>query len=113
MEDSLPESPEVVAGIPIPGVPKDFGIPHDPAIPDIYAEGVALFMNYSSVTLVFNRNYGTPPEAQPVATIRMSPQQLYLVSLVLRKHFQRFSEQIGAPVIPSEVREALGIPEEW
>ncbi len=85
--------------------------PNDPSVPDVFADGLGVQLNYSAVSLVFTRVMKDPPIASPVAVVRISPQQALLISHVLRGMVATYEKQFGTIHIPDELAAALGVSE--
>ena len=87
-------------------------IPHDPAIPDVYAEGVQLYVTYNSISFVFNKGLGKPYETLPVAVVRMSPQQAFLTMQISHKALKQYEDEVGKFQVPDQLLKELEIERE-
>lgn len=87
-------------------------IPNDPTIPDVYAEGVQMYVTYNSFSFVFNKGLGKPPDVLPVAVVRMSPQQAHLMMLILRKSLREYEKGVGEFKVPEQLLKSMEIEQE-
>lgn len=88
------------------------GYPNDPSVPDVYAEGVAVQIGYTSIGLVFNRVTNHPPRITPVAVVRMSLQQALVTTQILRKALKDYEKNVGPLQVPHALLAELEIDEE-
>ena len=85
------------------------GLPNDPAVPDIYADGANIQVNLSGVNIIFTRSMKDPPTPVPVTVVRISAVQALILTQVLRKVLAAYEQQIGPIAIPDALLEALQI----
>jgi len=88
------------------------GLPNDPAVPDIYADGANIQVNLSGVNIIFTRSMKDPPTPEPVTVVRISASQALILTQVLRKVLTAYEEKIGPIAIPDALLEALQIGRE-
>jgi hypothetical protein len=91
----------------------------DPAVPDIYCDGVQVGLSPFTALLTFSVQ---PPQHSgargptPVANVRMSLEHAKILSIMLRKQLKTFETQFSVEVqIPQEVYRQLGMSkqEDW
>ena len=92
-----------------PEKPEVLPIPNDPDVPDVYAEGVYLYVTYNSFIFTFNKALGKQPANSPVAVVRMSPQQAFLMMQILRKSLKEYERDVAKFVVPDQLLKSMGI----
>lgn len=88
---------------------QDVPFPDDPSIPDIYADGVRIYGAFQSFSFVFNKSLGDPNSNAPLAVVRMSPQQTFLMTQMLRKSLKQYVAEVGEIHVPPQILAELGI----
>jgi len=88
------------------------GLPNDPAVPDIYADGANIQVNLSGVNIIFTRSMHDPPTPVPVTVVRISASQALILTQVLRQVLTMYQQQIGPIAIPDALLEILHIGRE-
>lgn len=88
------------------------GLPNDPAVPDIYADGANIQVTLGGVNIIFTRSMHDPPMPVPVTVVRISASQALILTQVLRRVLTTYQQQIGPIAIPDALLEALHIGRE-
>jgi hypothetical protein len=83
--------------------------PDDEHVPDEYSDGLQVQIDFASVGLVFTKLVGEPATPRPVAVVRLSPQQLKIVQLLLAESVRQYEEMSGAINVPENVLRASGL----
>lgn len=82
----------------------------DSSVPDVYADGVTVQAGYAGFTLIFSRSTSDQPVA--VGVVRVSPQQAFVMTQLLRRILKSYEGDIGKISIPKAVLDALQIDKE-
>jgi hypothetical protein len=92
--------------------PIEIRFPEEGAVPDLYADGVAVQGGPYGFSVIFTRSGNDPLAPTPVAVMRMSPQQTFVLARQLAKVVRIYEDQIGKINLPPAFLESLGIAEE-
>src|SRR3990172_12338566 len=88
---------------------------------DVYSDGFQMNVGPYGVTLNFNLSGAMPPapgsapQADRVATVRMSLEHTKVMAFVLRRHLMKYERETGGSVeVPAGLLNSLQIsPEDW
>lgn len=92
--------------------PQPVSVPPDTTLPDLYADGVTVQAGYAGFALVFSKSSSNSAIPEPVGTVRMSPQQAFVMTQLLRKILKSYEGDIGKINIPEELFDTLEIEKE-